>query len=145
MEVEEVGNNVTSDVGVDVEVEEEEEKKGTGISNTSGISYTWSKMEPNRWIVQETGRSLRPISAAEFPSEIGSWKGIRSWAQTDQVSGNTSFEEMDPDMVRIVDYDVLYENQSGNEEIVQHCFPVVRGTPGSQSNYTNVIPKFGEC
>ena len=76
-------------------------------ANTSGgTSYIWSKMEPDRWIAQNTGRSLRSISAAEFPDEIGSWQGIRSWAQTGHVAGNISFEEMDPDLVKIVDYDV---------------------------------------
>ena len=117
-------------------------------ANTSGgTSYTWSKMKPDRWIAQNTGRSLRSISAAEFPDEIGSWQGIRSWAQTGHVAGNISFEEMDPDLVRIVDYDVPNQNATDIDQIILHCFPkrIYRDgdTEGAtRKDYTDLISKY---
>ena len=112
-------------------------------ANTSGgTSYTWSKMEPDRWIAQNTGRSLRSISAAEFPDEIGSWQGIRSWAQTGHVAGNISFEEMDPDLVKIVDYDV--PNEIDIDQILLHCFPKKNILEAGAVNrdYTDLISKY---
>jgi len=112
-------------------------------ANTSGgTSYTWSKMEPDRWIAQNTGRSLRSISAAEFPDEIGSWQGIRSWAQTGHVAGNISFEEMDPDLVKIVDYDV--PNEIDIDQILLHCLPkkkILEAGPVNR-DYTDLISKY---